>query len=78
MLVNEIKKVLPNSKIKYVVKRDDPRDYRVNCDKIKNELGFKISMRVPDGIMEVKRMIQEKIINDPEDQKYYNIPHEQL
>jgi nucleoside-diphosphate-sugar epimerase len=76
MLVNEIKKVLPNSKIKYVVKEDDPRDYRVNCDKIKKELGFEISMKVPDGIMEIKRIIQENIIKDPEDQKYYNIPHE--
>ena len=76
MLVNEIKKVLPNSKIKYVVKEDDPRDYRVNCDKIKKELGFEISMKVPDGIMEIKRIIQENLIQDPEDQKYYNIPHE--
>ena len=76
MIVNEIKKVLPNSKIKYVKKNDDPRDYRVNCDKIKNELGFKISMTVPDGIMEVKRIIQENLIKDPEDQRYYNIPHE--
>ena len=76
MLVNEIKKVLPNSKIKYVKKNDDPRDYRVNCDKIKNELDFKISMTVPDGIKEIKRVIQEKLIQDPENQKYYNIPHE--
>ena len=51
MLVNEIKKILPNSKIKYVKKNDDPRDHRVNCNKIKNELGFKISMTVPEGIM---------------------------
>ena len=76
MLVNEIKKVLPHSKIKYVTKDDDPRDYRVNCDKIKKELGFEIRMKVPDGIMEVKRVIQENLIQDPEDQKYYNIPHE--
>ncbi len=76
MIVNEIKKVLPNSKIKYVKKIDDPRDYRVNCDKIKNELGFKISMTVPDGIKEIKKIIKENLIKNPEDQKYYNIPHE--
>ena len=76
MIINEIKKVLPNSKIKYVKKNEDPRDYRVNCDKIKKELGFKISMTVPDGIKEIKRVIQENLIQDPEDQKYYNIPHE--
>ena len=76
MIVNEIKKVLPNSKIKYVKKNEDPRDYRVNFDKIKKELGFKISMTVPDGIKEIKRVIQENLIQDPENQKYYNIPHE--
>ena len=76
MLINEIKKVLPNSKIKYVKKYDDPRDYKVNCDKIKNELGFKISMTVPDGIVEIKNLIENQLIKNPEDQKYYNIPHE--
>ena len=76
MIVDEIIKILPNSKIKYVAKNEDPRDYRVNCDKIQKELGFKISMTVPDGIREIKRVIHEKLIQDPEDQKYYNIPHE--
>ena len=76
MLVNEIKKVLPNSKIKYISKKEDPRDYRVNFDKINKELGFKNSLKVLDGIKEIKRAIQEKIIKDPEDQRYYNIPHE--
>tara|TARA_B100000989_G_scaffold298400_1_gene287547 strand:- start:39506 stop:40498 length:993 start_codon:yes stop_codon:yes gene_type:complete len=76
MIINEIKKFLPASKIKYVKKIDDPRDYRVNCDKIKKELGFKISMTVPDGIKEIKKIIQENLIKDPEDQKYYNIPHD--
>ncbi len=75
MLVEEIKKIIPNARIKYVDKNEDPRDYRVNSDKIKNELGFEITMRVPDGIKEVNRMIQEGIFQDPEFQKYYNIPH---
>ena len=76
MLVDEIIKIIPEAKIKYVEKNEDPRDYRVNSDKIKRELDFKITMRVPDGIEEVKRMIQEGVIVNPEDQRYYNIPHE--
>ena len=76
MLVEEIRRALPESNIKYIDKNEDPRDYRVNSDKIKRELGFEITMRVPDGIEEVKRIIQEGVIQDPEDQKYYNIPHE--
>jgi nucleoside-diphosphate-sugar epimerase len=76
MIVDEIIKVIPEAKINYVEKNEDPRDYRVNSDKIKRELGFKITMRVIDGIEEVKRMIQEGVIANPEDQRYYNIPHE--
>ena len=76
MLVEEIQKAIPEANIKYVDKNEDPRDYRVNSDKIKRELGFEITMRVPDGIEEVKRMVQEGVIQDPEDQRYYNIPHE--
>ena len=76
MLVDEILKSIPHSKIKYVNKNEDPRDYRVNSDKIKRELGFEITMRVPDGIEEVKRMVLEGIIQNPENQRYYNIPHE--
>jgi len=75
MLINEISKVVPNCKIKYVKKNEDPRDYRVNSDKIKKELDFKITMTVPDGIKEVYDIVRLGIVQDPEDQKYYNIPH---
>ena len=76
MLVEEITKIIPSAKIKYISKDEDPRDYRVNSDKIKQELGFEISMCVPDGIEEVRRMVQEGLIQDPDDQRYYNIPHQ--
>ena len=76
MIVEEIKKVFPKSRIEYVNKNEDPRDYRVNFDKIKNELGFKISKRVCDGILEIKEAIENKIIKNPDDQKYYNTPYE--
>jgi nucleoside-diphosphate-sugar epimerase len=75
MLIEEIIKQIPDARIKYVKKDEDPRDYRVNSDKIKKELGFKITMTVPDGIAEIKRIIQEGVVADPDDQKYYNIPH---
>jgi nucleoside-diphosphate-sugar epimerase len=74
MIVEEITKQIPDSRIKYVKKDEDPRDYRVDFSKIKNVLGFSISKRVPDGIKEVRDIIQMGIIPNPEDQKYYNIP----
>ena len=52
MIVEEIIKQLPNSKIKYVEKDEDPRDYRVSFEKIEKELGFSITYKVSDGISE--------------------------
>ena len=75
MLVDEITKQVPEAQIQYVDQTEDPRDYRVNCDKIKRELGFEVTMTVPDGIAEVKRVIEEGVIGNPDDQRYYNIPH---
>ena len=74
MIVDEIKKQIPGCKVKYVSKNEDPRDYRVDFSKIKNELGFEITRTVPEGIKEIKNAIESGIISDPDDQKYYNIP----
>ncbi len=73
MIVDEIKKQLPDAKIKYVKKDEDPRDYRVSSDKIKNELGFQITKRVPDGIRDFIKIIKDGFINDPDSSKYKNI-----
>ena len=72
MIVEQIKKILPNSKIKYVKRNEDPRDYRVSFEKIKNELGFKITKRVPDGIEEVIQAIKNNIFLNPDDRRFRN------
>ena len=74
-LVDEILKQIPSAKIKYVQKDDDPRDYRANFDKIKNVLEFSVSKTVPDGICEVKDIVSMGVIQNPDNQRYYNIPH---
>ncbi len=73
MIVDEIKKQLPESQIKYVKKDEDPRDYRVSFEKIKNELGFEITKTVPDGIRQVIQVVKDGFINNPDDPKYKNI-----
>ena len=73
MIVDEVVKQLPDSKIKYVEKNEDPRDYRVSFKKINDELGFFTSFTVPDGIRQTIKAIQDKFILDPDDQKYKNI-----
>lgn len=43
----------PEAVVEFVHRTEDPRDYRVCCDRIANELGFRVTRRVPDGIDEV-------------------------
>ncbi len=73
MLMEEIQKQIPDAKAIYVEKTEDPRDYRVNCDRIKNELGFEITKKVPDGIREIAKLMQSGIITDAHSQKFRNI-----
>jgi nucleoside-diphosphate-sugar epimerase len=73
MIVKEIQKQIPDSKVKYVQKNEDPRDYRVSFEKIKNKLGFSITKKVPDGISQIKAILDNGIIEDPYNKKYKNI-----
>ena len=73
MIVEEIKKQLPEAKIKYVTRDEDPRDYKVSFEKIKNELGFQITKTVPEGIAQFIQVVKDGFINNPDDQKYKNV-----
>jgi len=72
MIIREINKLV-DGEIKYVAKDEDPRDYRVDFSKIKNELGFSISKTVPDGIKEIKKIVESGIITDCYSSKFKNI-----
>ena len=72
-IVEAILKQIPTGKVRYVAKNEDPRDYRVNFDKIRNQLGFKIARRVPDGIAELRSVLGSGLIANPDDKRYSNI-----
>ena len=74
MLADELLKLIPEGTVKYVKREEDPRDYRVRFDKIKNELEFSISKTVPEGMDDILKSIRLGIIDDPDNQRYYNIP----
>ncbi len=73
MIMDEVCKVVPNVRVINVDKNEDPRDYRVNCDKIKKELGFTITKKVPDGVKEIYKIISSGLIADPFAQQFKNI-----
>jgi len=73
MIMREIMKVVPNAEAKFVDKSEDPRDYRVNFEKIKTELGFNITKTVPEGIKEIYHFVNSGIVRDTYSQKFRNI-----
>lgn len=70
MIADEISKQIP-VKIIDVEKDEDPRDYRVNFDRIAG-LGFRPQMRLPDGIREIAAAINNGLITEPYSVRYRN------
>ncbi len=56
----------------YVQRDEDPRDYRVNFDKARRQLGFELSRSVSDGIREIIGAIRSGIIVDPDSELFRN------
>jgi nucleoside-diphosphate-sugar epimerase len=71
-LVQLILEHAPDAVVEYVARQEDPRDYRVSFTRIKQELGFRITTTVPDGIAELVRLIQNRVITNYEDPGYKN------
>lgn len=57
----------PDVQIERVRKTEDPRDYRVSFEKIKRELGFRITRPVEAGIREVIEAIHQGIVTQGDD-----------
>jgi nucleoside-diphosphate-sugar epimerase len=73
-LVDEIGRQTPRGRVSYVKRDEDPRDYKVSFDKIRETLGFETEMTVPDGIGEILGALEEGRFGDPFDGRYRNIP----
>jgi len=73
-----IEEIVPDSKIEYAKNVDkDSRSYKVNFDKIKDQIGYKTKWKLKDGIKSIyeelkKRGILEKDFND---KKFYRVKY---
>jgi nucleoside-diphosphate-sugar epimerase len=72
-LVELIQTRIPAADVRYVHRDEDPRDYRVAFTRIRDELGFRPEMRVPDGVDEVIRGLEEQRFGDPYDRRFSNV-----
>jgi nucleoside-diphosphate-sugar epimerase len=74
MLVEEIQRQVGRGNVAYVKRDEDPRDYKVSFDKIRDVLGFETELTVPDGIAEIVQALDEDRWPDPWGARYRNIP----
>ena len=61
MIVEKILNKIPNGIIKYKEHGSDPRNYRVNFEKVQSTLGFEASKSIDDGIEELIDAFENKI-----------------
>tara|TARA_B100000029_G_scaffold514802_1_gene619057 strand:+ start:554 stop:1576 length:1023 start_codon:yes stop_codon:yes gene_type:complete len=71
-LAQIIQKFLPDSKIEIINSKNDPRNYRVSFEKIKNNLNFQPKKSVEESVKEILTKIKSNELN-PRDSEFSNI-----
>ena len=72
MIVDHIIQYIPNAKVKYTANGSDPRNYKVNFNKVKTVLGFEPVYTVKMGIEELIDALNMEVYADSlEDNKRY-------
>lgn len=72
-IAETVKKVNGSTKITYSNDGDfDARDYKINCSKIKNTIGWHAEYSVEDGIRQMMSVFKEKLI-DLNDDNFTNV-----
>jgi nucleoside-diphosphate-sugar epimerase len=71
-IVDFLKSRLPDARVRFVERDEDPRDYRVNFDKFRTRLGFSVEHTVESGIDEILGLLRSGVVDDPFDDAYRN------
>jgi nucleoside-diphosphate-sugar epimerase len=71
-LVELIRPHATDAVVEYVHKAEDPRDYRVAFTKIADQLGFRVTRTVPQGIAEVAHLVSASTVSDWTEARYRN------
>jgi nucleoside-diphosphate-sugar epimerase len=66
-----IRELFPDVRVEHV-DNADRRNYRVNFDKLVSRTGFRARYTLRDGVEELKRAFDEKLITDYTDVRYHN------
>jgi nucleoside-diphosphate-sugar epimerase len=71
-IVELLRARVPTARVQFVHKDEDPRDYRVSFEKVKERLGFTVQRNVGDGIDEVIALLRSGLLGDPYSAVYAN------
>ena len=71
-LAKIIQKFIPDSKIEVINSKNDPRNYRVSFEKIKNNLNFQPKKSVEESVKEILTKIELNDL-DPRDSEFSNM-----
>jgi nucleoside-diphosphate-sugar epimerase len=72
-LVELITGRLGRGDVSFVRRDEDPRDYKVSFEKVRSQLGFAPEWRVPDGVDEIVRALEQERFGDPFDARHSNL-----
>lgn len=64
MLIDKILEEIPEAKVKFSENGNDPRNYRVTFEKVKNVLGFEPKYTIKDGIEELVQSMSIGLYSD--------------
>ena len=69
MIVDEILNHVPGAKVRYQEHGTDPRNYRVNFQKVRQVLDFEPAYTVRDGVVELLQAINGHVFDEVEQQR---------
>jgi nucleoside-diphosphate-sugar epimerase len=72
-LVEEIRRQTDRGRVTFVHRDEDPRDYKVSFAKVRDRLGYAVTMTVPNGIAEVIEALEAGRFADAFDPRHRNV-----
>jgi nucleoside-diphosphate-sugar epimerase len=71
-LAEKVLAEFPTTRVEYI-ENSDRKNYRVSFEKIRNQIGFECQWTLENGIREIRRALESKVIADYRDARYSNL-----
>lgn len=72
-LGNLVAGCVPGASVEVMGESPDRRSYKVSFEKARQVLGFQPKFRVEDGVAEIRKMLEDGVVEDYQADRYYNV-----